>query len=104
MCSTMLHHLDWQDGVMLLQTLAAVTRHSVIVNDLRRSWLCYGGAWLCVSALLRNRLTRHDGPLSVLRAYRVDEVRQMASAAGLHGARVSSVLGYRWLLTYTLAA
>jgi 2-polyprenyl-3-methyl-5-hydroxy-6-metoxy-1,4-benzoquinol methylase len=102
MCSTMLHHLDWQQGITLLQGLAMVTRHSVIVNDLRRSWLHYGGAWLYLSAFARNRLTRHDGPLSVLRAYRVDEVRQMASAAGLHGARVSTVLGYRWLLTYTL--
>ena len=102
MCSTMLHHLDWQQGITLLQGLARVTRHSVIVNDLRRSWLHYGGAWLYLSAFSRNRLTRHDGPLSVLRAYRVDEVRQMASAAGLHGARVSTVLGYRWLLTYTL--
>jgi 2-polyprenyl-3-methyl-5-hydroxy-6-metoxy-1,4-benzoquinol methylase len=102
MCSTMLHHLDWQQGVILLQALAAVTRHSVIVNDLRRSWLHYSGARLFLAVFARHRLTRHDGPLSVLRAYRVDEVRQMASTAGLHGARVSTVLGYRWLLTYTL--
>lgn len=101
MCSTMLHHLDWQQGVALLQALAAVARHGVIVNDLRRSWFHYGGAWLLLSVLSRNRLTRHDGPLSVLRAYRVDEVRQMASAAGLQGARVSTMLGYRWLLVYT---
>jgi hypothetical protein len=71
------------------------------VNDLRRSWLHYGGARLLLSIMSRNRLTRHDGPLSVLRAYRVDEVRQMASMAGLRGARVSPVLGYRWLLVYT---
>jgi ubiquinone/menaquinone biosynthesis C-methylase UbiE len=101
MCSTMLHHLDWSQGVTLLRALATVARHGVIVNDLRRSWLHYGGARLLLSVVSHNRLTRHDGPLSVLRAYRVDEVRQMASAAGLPGARVGTVLGYRWLLIYT---
>jgi ubiquinone/menaquinone biosynthesis C-methylase UbiE len=100
-CSTMLHHLERPQATALLQAMATVARHGLIVNDLRRSWLHYGGARLLLSIMSRNRLTRHDGPLSVLRAYRVDEVRQMASMAGLRGARVSPVLGYRWLLVYT---
>lgn len=100
-CSTMLHHLEWPQATALLQAMATVARHGIIVNDLRRSWLHYGGARVLLTMMSRNRLTRHDGPLSVLRAYRVGEVRQMASMAGLRGARVSPVLGYRWLLVYT---
>jgi 2-polyprenyl-3-methyl-5-hydroxy-6-metoxy-1,4-benzoquinol methylase len=100
-CSTMLHHLEWPQATALLQAMATVARHGMIVNDLRRSWFHYGSAWLLLAVISRNRLTRHDGPLSVLRAYCVDEVRQMASMAGLQGARVSPVLGYRWLLVYT---
>ena len=101
-CSTMLHHLEWQEGIALLRAMAAVARYGVVVNDLVRSWPHYYGAKLLISVLSRNRLTRHDGPLSVLRAYSVGEVRDMAHAAGLAGARVHTVLTYRLLLVYTL--
>ena len=39
LCSTMLHHLDWQQGIALLQSMAAVARYAVVVNDLVRSRL-----------------------------------------------------------------
>jgi hypothetical protein len=98
----MLHHLAWQDGIALLQAMAAVSRYGVVVNDLVRSWLSYYGAKLLLPVLSSNHLTRHDGPLSALRAYSVGEVREMAQAAGLAGARVHAVLTYRLLLVYTL--
>jgi ubiquinone/menaquinone biosynthesis C-methylase UbiE len=100
-CSTMLHHLERQDGITLLRAMAAVARYGVIVNDLVRSRLHYYGAHGVLAVLSRNRLTRHDGPLSVLRAYSISEVRAMADAAGLHNAQVHQALGYRWLLIYT---
>jgi SAM-dependent methyltransferase len=99
-CSTMLHHLSWHEGIALLRAMAAVTRYGLVVNDLVRSPLHHYGAKLLLSVLTRNHLTRHDGPLSVLRAYTRSEVRDMARAAGLLGAQVSTVLTYRLLLVY----
>jgi 2-polyprenyl-3-methyl-5-hydroxy-6-metoxy-1,4-benzoquinol methylase len=101
-CSSMLHHLEWPEGIALLQAMAAVARYGVVVNDLMRGWLPYYGAKLLLPILSRNHLTRHDGPLSVLRAYSVGEVREMARVAGLAGAQVHTVLAYRLLLVYTL--
>jgi len=43
-CSTMLHHLDWQQGIALLQSMAAVARYGVVVNDLVRGRLHYYAA------------------------------------------------------------
>ncbi len=97
-CSTMLHHLDWQQGIVLLREMAALARHGVVVNDLVRGRAHYYTARLLLPLVTRNRLTRHDGPLSVLRAYSVDEVRTMARLAGLAQARVRTTLGYRLLL------
>jgi ubiquinone/menaquinone biosynthesis C-methylase UbiE len=101
-CSTMLHHLAWAEGVALLRAMALVARHGVVVNDLVRSWLPYYGAKLLLPLLARNRLTLHDGPLSVLRAYSPREMREMARTAGLHGARVVTVWRYRMLLVYSV--
>jgi ubiquinone/menaquinone biosynthesis C-methylase UbiE len=100
LCSTMLHHLDWQQGIVLLQSMAAVARYGVVVNDLVRSRLYYYAARLMLSLMACHEVTRHDGPLSVLRAYSVGEVREMARLAGLTPVRVSTALGYRFVLVY----
>jgi ubiquinone/menaquinone biosynthesis C-methylase UbiE len=99
-CSTMLHHLDWQQGIVLLQSMATVARHAVVVNDLVRSWLHYYAARLLLAVMACHPVTRHDGSLSVLRAYSVGEVREMVRLAGLVPAHVSTVLGYRFVLVY----
>jgi ubiquinone/menaquinone biosynthesis C-methylase UbiE len=99
-CSTMLHHLDWQQGIVLLQSMAAVARHAVVVNDLVRSRLHYYAARLFLAVLACHPVTRHDGSLSVLRAYSVGEVRDMVHMAGLAPAHLSAVLGYRFVLVY----
>jgi ubiquinone/menaquinone biosynthesis C-methylase UbiE len=99
-CSTMLHHLDWHQGIALLYSMAAVARHGVVVNDLVRGRLHYYAARLVLPVVARNHVTRHDGPLSVLRAYSVEEVREMARLAGLAHAHVDTTLGYRFVLVY----
>ena len=60
----------------------------VLVADLERSRLGYAGTWLWSRACTTNPLTRHDGPLSILRAYTAAELRALAAAAGLPHARV----------------
>ena len=102
-CSTMLHHLEWHEGITLLREMATLARHGVVVNDLLRGRLHYYAARLLLPLVTRNRLTRHDGPLSVLRAYSVDEVRSMARLAGLEQAHVQTTLGYRLLLVARLS-
>jgi hypothetical protein len=96
----MLHHLDWQQGIALLHSMATVARYAVVVNDLVRSRLYYYAARLMLSFMACHDVTRHDGPLSVLRAYSVEEVREMAHLAGLIPVRVSTALGYRFVLVY----
>ena len=101
LCSSTMHHLTWSESVSLLRVMADVTRYGIIVNDLRRSRVWYYGAKVLLHLVSANRLTRHDGPLSVLRAYTVNEVRQIAAEAALAGAEVRSILLHRWLLVYT---
>jgi ubiquinone/menaquinone biosynthesis C-methylase UbiE len=100
LCSTMLHHLSYDEGVLLLRSMAQMARHGFVVNDLIRSRLHYIGARLLLPLLVQHRLTRHDGPLSVRRAYRLEEIRDMAHTAGLDDIRLRTVLGYRVLLVY----
>ncbi|MBM3224286.1 MAG: methyltransferase domain-containing protein [Candidatus Tectomicrobia bacterium] len=99
-CSTMLHHLTWQQGLTLLRNMAAVARYGVVLRDLVRHRLHYALARLLLPVLCRHPMTRHDGPLSVLRAYSVEEVRTMARLAGWVPACISLLLSYRFVLVY----
>jgi len=65
-----------------------LARHGFVLNDLARSWHGYAGAWLSSRLATRNRMTRHDAPLSVLRAYTPAELRNLLVRAGIHGAVV----------------
>jgi len=87
-CSLALHHLDAPGAVATLGQMARLARHGFIVNDVERSWPAYLGALALVYGLTRNRLTRHDGPASVRRAFTRTEIRQMATAAGIGGGRI----------------
>lgn len=102
-CSLALHHFASAAGERLLRELARVARHALIVTDLERSWAGYLGARL-LTQVLRNRMTRHDAPVSVLRAYTAGELDDLARRAGLDGARVRRRFPFRLVLTWRRSA
>lgn len=94
-CSLALHHLSWDDAQTMLGELGRCARRAVVVNDIVRRWLGYVGAVLAVHLGSRNPLTRHDGPLSVRRAFTRTEMLALARRAGLRPVRWRSFLWYR---------
>lgn len=82
--SLTLHHFERPDQIRALRAAARTARLAVVVNELERALPNYLGARLLAHTRWRgNRLTRHDGPLSVLRAFRTGELREIAGAAGV---------------------
>lgn len=100
MCSLFLHHLDNTHAKILLRTMADSARRMVLVNDLVRSRLGYVAAQVGVRFLSRNSIVHQDGPHSVARAFRVDELRRLADDAGLTGAQVRTIWPFRFLMTW----
>jgi ubiquinone/menaquinone biosynthesis C-methylase UbiE len=98
-CSLVLHHLQPDDGVVMLREMARIARLGIVVNDLDRNWFGLFGTWLATRLLTRNPLTQHDGPLSVRRAYTPREIAAMAARAGLAVVRIDHCLGYRMAMT-----
>lgn len=82
--SLTLHHLEPDAAVASLAEMAAAARHAAIVNDLARGYLSLAIVWLGTRLLRMHPVSRHDGPLSVRRAYTTAEVRALAEKAGLH--------------------
>lgn len=88
LCSLALHHFTYQEGVKLLTSLDRIGRWGFIVNDLLRSWHAYLLTWLAMRLFCSGRLVRHDGPISIRRAYTLSEFRAMVSEAGVDGVRI----------------
>lgn len=100
LCSLAFHHFSPEDAPTLLRELARVARHAVIVSDLQRSLPAYIGAWLLTHTLMPNRLTRHDAPASVRRAYTAREIHVLAEQAELRGATIRTVFPFRQILVW----
>ena len=102
LCSTALHHFDARDD--LLRALGEMRRVGAIggiVNDLRRSRPALVGAKLLAATVWRTHpVTRHDGPLSVRRAFTPAELRDLARAARLPNARVHAHAPFRVALVW----
>jgi 2-polyprenyl-3-methyl-5-hydroxy-6-metoxy-1,4-benzoquinol methylase len=88
LCSLALHHLTYSEGVTLLASLDRIGRWGFIVNDLLRSWHAFMLTWLAMHLFCRGRLVRHDGPISIRRAYTLSELRTMVGRAGVDGVQI----------------
>ncbi len=81
-CTLALHHFEPPAARELLREMRRVARLTPIVGDLARSALAFAATWVWVHATTRNRVTRHDAPLSVRRAYEPREALALAREAG----------------------
>jgi ubiquinone/menaquinone biosynthesis C-methylase UbiE len=83
-----LHHFAEEEATAWLSLMDRASRHGVVVNDLERAF----APWLGIRAfgwvLSRNPVFLHDAPLSVRRAYTLEEWRRLARAAGLRRVQV----------------
>jgi ubiquinone/menaquinone biosynthesis C-methylase UbiE len=81
--SLLVHHLEPRDAIAFLKEASRVAKLGVIVNDLVRARRHYVGARVLLTLMTRNRYTRHDGPMSVQRAYTRMELRALLAGANL---------------------
>ena len=98
--SLFLHHLREADAESLLRSMAAATLEQLLVHDLIRSHVDLLLTWIGTRLLSRSPIVQIDGPLSVGGAFQLDEVAQLAAAAGLVGAEISRFWPERFLLSW----
>jgi ubiquinone/menaquinone biosynthesis C-methylase UbiE len=96
-----LHHLEPDGAVIALREMRRVCRGRLVVNDLARTLFALGLVWLVTRVLPMHWMSRHDGPLSVRRAYAPAELGHLFGAAGVTRATVTR---YPWLARVVVEA
>jgi ubiquinone/menaquinone biosynthesis C-methylase UbiE len=93
-----LHHLQPGQVQAMLRWAFQIARRGVLMSDLVRGWLPLAAFHAIRPVFARNPLTRHDGALSIRRAYTPAELCDMVSRAGLPDPRVYAHFPWRMTL------
>ena len=97
MASLFFHHLSDDDCVRVLGEMWRTAKHVVLVNDLHRHVVAYHSIRALAALFSRSIMFRHDAPVSVLRAFRPNELMAIAKSAGVP-ARLHRSFPYRLVL------
>jgi ubiquinone/menaquinone biosynthesis C-methylase UbiE len=95
-CALFFHHLTDTQIINALKAFDRLARRGIVVNDLVRSRRAYFWTWLFTKPF--HPILHHDGPLSIRRSLRPDEMRHLAEVAGLPWLTVQRHFGHRMTL------
>jgi 2-polyprenyl-3-methyl-5-hydroxy-6-metoxy-1,4-benzoquinol methylase len=101
LCSLFLHHLDEPQAIELLEGMARLARHLVLVNDIVRGWANHLLVALGARLVTRSPVVHVDAVRSIRAAFTRREAAELADRAGLAGACVESRWPCRLLLTWS---
>lgn len=83
--SLVTHHMDDEEIVRFLTWMEARARLGWFINDLHRHWFAYHGFRALSAAMRWHAFVRHDGPLSIARAFRLEDWEALLVKAHLAG-------------------
>lgn len=97
------HHFDDEHWIQMIKNMHASARKGIIITDLHRHWLLYYAVIFITNVLTRNKMVRYDGPLSVKRAFKKQELLTLLKNAGIDNFNLTWKWPFRWhLMIYKL--
>jgi len=97
-CSLFCHHFTDEQLTRLFRQLHEQATIAVIINDLHRHWFAYYSIKSITAVFSGSRLVKHDAPLSVLRAFKCDELEHLVQQAGIKKYSLRWMWAFRWQL------
>jgi 2-polyprenyl-3-methyl-5-hydroxy-6-metoxy-1,4-benzoquinol methylase len=96
-CSLFCHHLTDEELLVLFNYLKLHPETGIVINDLERNWLSYYCAKIFIPLFNGSSLAINDGPLSVLRGFKIEELITLFKEAQLKNYSIHRKFGYRLL-------
>ena len=95
-CGLFCHHLSNKKLENLFRYVKTNSVRGIVINDLQRNPIAYYLVWFLTRLLNGTALSKHDGPVSVLRAFKRRELESVIRQAGL----VNFSIQWRWAFRY----
>ncbi len=97
-CSLFCHHLNNDELVRLFTYFKHYVKKGFIINDLQRHWLSYYSAWFFTRLFNGSVLAKNDGPISVLRSFKYEELVGLLKKANFESFSIKKVWFFRYLV------
>ncbi len=97
-CSLFCHHLNDDELIKLFTYFSEKVTTGFIINDLQRNRLAYYSAWFFTRLLNGTILAKNDGPVSVLRAFKVGELKHLLEMANIKNYVIQKKRLFRFLI------
>ena len=92
------HHFSNDELVSMFKSLLSQARVGVVINDIHRHWLAYHSIRFLTKFFSKSPMVKYDAPLSVLRAFRRNELKTILAQAGITNYSLTWHWAFRWQL------
>jgi 2-polyprenyl-3-methyl-5-hydroxy-6-metoxy-1,4-benzoquinol methylase len=90
------HHFTNEELSDFFRQLKTQVAIGFVINDIHRHWFAYHSIKWLTKLFSRSPMVQNDGPLSVLRAFRKDELVQIMRDAGIDNYSIRWMWAFRW--------
>ena len=92
------HHFKEMELVEMFRWMYNNSRTGFFINDLHRHPLAYHSIRFLTKHFSRSYLVKNDAPLSVLRGFKKEELKDLMSRAGIRHYSIRWYWAFRWLV------
>ncbi len=96
--SLFLHHFSEEQIKIILKQSILLAGKGIIINDLQRSIFAYWGIKLLTKLFSKSEMVHNDGPLSVRKGFRKNELVNILKSIGIKNFSVKWKWAFRWLV------
>ncbi len=100
LCTLFTHHFKDEDLTRIFRQFKSQANVGVVINDLHRHPLAYYSIRLLVNSFSKSEMVKNDGPLSVLRSFKRNELIQLMHAAEIERFHLKWMWAFRWQLVF----
>jgi 2-polyprenyl-3-methyl-5-hydroxy-6-metoxy-1,4-benzoquinol methylase len=90
------HHFDDDALVGFFKQLKEQVSLGIVINDIHRHWFSYYAIKWLTKLFSRSAMVKHDAPVSVLRAFKKREIKEILRLAGIERYKVKWCWAFRW--------
>jgi 2-polyprenyl-3-methyl-5-hydroxy-6-metoxy-1,4-benzoquinol methylase len=90
------HHFSSEQLVDFFSKAKQQVSIGIIINDIHRHWFAYYSIKWLTQLFSRSSMVKFDAPLSVLRAFRKQELKEIIERAGISNYSIRWMWAFRW--------
>jgi 2-polyprenyl-3-methyl-5-hydroxy-6-metoxy-1,4-benzoquinol methylase len=90
------HHFTNEQLTAFFRQLKTQTRIGFVINDIHRHWFAYHSIKWLTSVFSKSPMVQNDAPLSVLRAFKKNELILIMNNAGVKSYTIRWMWAFRW--------